>query len=426
MSITAEEFSLIRDFVHEHSGILINDGKEYLVENRLTVLMVQNGCRDFVSFHNKLVADKGPLRAKVIDAMTTNETLWFRDASFFSALSDFVIPQLVKKASQQRVIRIWSAASSTGQEPYSVAMLIDHCCRKMGPKAPPLDRFKILATDISSSALFIANTGRYSQLAISRGMRKAFLDRYFINRGMAFEVNNTIKSMVQFKLFNLKSNFNALGTFDFILCRNVLIYFSNQLKQQIYSQMAKCMNKDGLLAIGASESPRGYTNDFEQVMIGGAALFSLRGSGGAKMAQPAMRSRSRPARQNPAPQQQQPLQRQTARQPIQRQATPRQPVQPTSRTQQPVQRQPVQRTSPGQSNASRPAATQTEPRTALTQQRNVGSGPRAAAKTYLKSSSRTTVKRAQDEHTPQRDQKNTNTGKLPTRSPSNRMGNDRQ
>lgn len=279
MPITPQEFDLIRSFVHEHSGILINAGKEYLVENRLTTLMVQNGCDDFIQLHKKLMADTGPLRTKVIDAMTTNETLWFRDDSFFAALSGGVAPFLLKKAQRQPTVRIWSAACSTGQEPYSVAMLLEDGIRRLGLPATLLGKFSILATDISPSAIFMATSGRYSQLAISRGMRQEFLDRYFIKQGMAFEINPEIKKLVTFKQFNLKDDFSQHGVFDFVLCRNVLIYFSDELKKDIYGKINKGLAPEGLMAIGASESPRGYTTSFEQVMVGGAVLFCPTGAG---------------------------------------------------------------------------------------------------------------------------------------------------
>ncbi|OSM06281.1 CheR family methyltransferase [Magnetofaba australis] len=286
MAITPEEFKNISQYIHDHSGITIGPGKEYLVENRLTVLLVQNGCETFAELHKKLLADTGALRSKVIDAMTTNETLWFRDASFFNALSDYVIPDLLRKAKTRPKIRIWSAASSTGQEAYSVAMLINEGRLKMGASAPPLDKFSIVGTDISPSSVFIAKAGRYSQLAISRGMKKEFLERYFVKNGMAYEVSQEIRSLVEFKLFNLKDSYAPLGTFDLVLCRNVLIYFTDELKGEIYGKINRALQKDGLLAIGASESPRGYTKAFEQVMYGGAAMYKPSGGGGAVAAAP--------------------------------------------------------------------------------------------------------------------------------------------
>ena len=146
MSISPEEFQLMRAFLHEHSGIFIGDGKEYLVENRLMVLLVQNGCDTFFELHEKLQSDHGPLRNKVVDAMTTNETLWFRDNSFSQALEYHVVPQLIKKINQGARVRVWSAACSTGQEPYSVAMLLDNAMQNGGASTAIRGRVTILAT----------------------------------------------------------------------------------------------------------------------------------------------------------------------------------------------------------------------------------------------------------------------------------------
>lgn len=272
MAITPEEFDLIRKFIHEHSGILVGDGKEYLIENRLTPLLVQNGCENFIDLDKKLKADTGPLRAKVIDAMTTNETLWFRDDSFYGALRDSIVPWLIERGKKQPKVRIWSAASSTGQEPYSVAILLTDALSKT-PGAPPVSKFEIMATDISPSAIFIAKTARYSQLAIMRGMKPEYLEKYFTKMGLAFQLNEELKSLVEFRQFNLKESFSSLGTFDFIMCRNVLIYFADDLKSAIYGKHHQALAKDGYLAIGASESPRGYTTKFKQVLMGSAALF---------------------------------------------------------------------------------------------------------------------------------------------------------
>ena len=188
MAITREEFQLIRTFLFEYSGILIGNSKEYLVENRLLVFLVQNGCESFLDLHKKLQADNGPLRSKVIDAMTTKETIWFRDTSFLNALEHFIIPKLIEKARRGNRIRIWSAACSTGQEPYSVAMLLDSALEKMGTAAPSRSCFSLLATDISPSSILTAKSGQYSQLAISRGMRPEFLSRYFTKKGMIHTV----------------------------------------------------------------------------------------------------------------------------------------------------------------------------------------------------------------------------------------------
>ncbi|MBF0446269.1 MAG: protein-glutamate O-methyltransferase CheR, partial [Magnetococcales bacterium] len=201
----------------------------------------------------------------------TNETLWFRDNSFFNGLTDVIIPQLIELSKKQSKVRIWSAASSTGQEPYSVAMLIDHVGRKKNINFD-INKFSILGTDISPTALQNAKMARYSQMTISRGMRKDFLAKYFVKQGAVYEVAPNIRSIVTFKPFNLKDSFRTLGKFDLILCRNVLIYFSDDFKSQIFTKMRSTLSQTGYLAIGASESPRGLTTDFKQVRAGQSVL----------------------------------------------------------------------------------------------------------------------------------------------------------
>ncbi len=278
MAITAKEFQMMKDFLKTHSGIALGDGKEYLLESRLTTLMVQNGCETFAELHRKLQAGAGPLRNKVIDAMTTNETLWFRDDSFFSTIEKDIVPWLIKRAATRKV-RIWSAACSTGQEPYSIAMLIDSALGRTRSVSP--SRFEILATDLSPSAMFMAVSARYSQLALSRGMRPEFKTRYFHSNGLAFELDQKIRAMVTFKQFNLMDSYSLLGRFDIILCRNVLIYFSDELKKNIYGKLSGSLLPDGMLSLGSSESPRGITDALSSELFGKTTFYrSVRGAGG--------------------------------------------------------------------------------------------------------------------------------------------------
>ncbi|MBF0193610.1 MAG: protein-glutamate O-methyltransferase CheR [Magnetococcales bacterium] len=270
MAISKEEFNMISEILKEYSGIVVNPGKEYLIENRLNVLLAQNGCENYVQFYKKIKRDLA-LRSKFIDALTTNETLWFRDNSFFGGLTDVVIPQLLEHSKKQKV-RIWSAASSTGQEPYSVAMLLDYVGRKNNIKFD-INRFSILGTDISPTALQTAKQARYSKMTLSRGMRDEFLPRYFIKQVTTYEITPNIRNIVTFKPFNLKEHFDSLGKFDLILCRNVLIYFSDDFKRQIFTKMRNTLSKNGYLAIGASESPRGLTTEFKQVRIGQSVMY---------------------------------------------------------------------------------------------------------------------------------------------------------
>ncbi len=265
MAISREEFDLFREYIKAKSGITLNYGKEYLIESRLSVLMAQSGCASFRELYDKVSLNGNDLGKKVIDAMTTNETLWFRDATFFGAMEKKVIPWLMEKARRQRV-RIWSAASSTGQEPYSVAMMLDSALEKAGPGAPPAARFEITATDISPSVIFMAVSGRYSQLAISRGMRKDFLERYFRKDGMVYTIDEKIQKMVRFRQLNLKDSFASLGKFDLILCRYVLIYFSDELKDQICTNFHGAMQPESLLALGATEHI-GPRSDFGKISL---------------------------------------------------------------------------------------------------------------------------------------------------------------
>jgi chemotaxis protein methyltransferase CheR len=227
ISISQEEFDLLRKYIQENCGILVGDEKSYLIESRLAQLVVENGCTDFMQFYLKTRQDTGgTLRDKIIDAMTTNETLWFRDNGPWKLFRETLIPDFIDvlKTGKKKRIRIWSAACSTGQEPYSLAMLIQdaleasHCSVRPG-------QFEIIGTDISPSALFLAISGRYNQIAMSRGMDDIHKARYFVQKGRIWELKPDMRNRVTFKQFNLQHSFNMLGPFDLVLCRNVAIYF---------------------------------------------------------------------------------------------------------------------------------------------------------------------------------------------------------
>jgi len=233
--------------------------------------MAQSGCANLKDLYKKISLNGNALGKKVIDAMTTNETLWFRDSTFVDAVENKVVPWLVKKAYKQTV-RIWSAASSTGQEAYSMAMLIDSALRKAGAGAPPASRFQIIGTDISPSVIFMAVSGKYSQLAVSRGMRPEFLTRYFKKDGVVYSVDEKLRNMVTFKQLNLKDSFLTMGKFDLILCRYVLIYFTDELKLKICSKFHRALQPDSLLTIGATESIHG-AKEFTRILTGKSTLY---------------------------------------------------------------------------------------------------------------------------------------------------------
>ena len=264
--ISPEEFFLIRDYIEKHCGIFLTEDKVYLVETRLTTLMIEQGCKTFGELYQKAVEDKSNiLRDKVIEAITTNETFWFRDLHPFGILNEVLFEKLTEeiREGKRSKIKIWCSACSTGQEPYSIAMTFMEYIRR-SPFFRP-EHIEILATDISSTVLFLGKTGRYDNLAISRGLSEEFKNRYFKQDGKIWTITDEIKSMVTFQKLNLQENFTHLGKQDIVFCRNILIYFSVEFKQDILKRIAKLLRPDGYLFLGASESIIMYTQEYEML-----------------------------------------------------------------------------------------------------------------------------------------------------------------
>ena len=241
-SITVNEFKLLRDLIEQSCGIALGDEKAYLIETRLVGLMTENGCEDYGSFYRLVARDpENRLRDKIVDAMTTNETLWFRDTHPFVILRDKLLPPLGEelKAGNRFRIRIWSGASSTGQEAYSIAMTIHEFCRA-NPGLRP-EQFEIMASDISPSALFLAKSGRYDEAALARGLGDERRSQFFHPDGKVWVVNDEVKRLVTFRKFNLQDSLEPLGHFDIVFLRYVCIYFSDPFKRQIYQGIAKLL-----------------------------------------------------------------------------------------------------------------------------------------------------------------------------------------
>lgn len=270
ISLTQEEFELLRKLIEENSGISLGDAKGYLVESRLQPLLKESGCTTFKEFYLKSLDRRNGLIDKIIDAMTTHETLWFRDVTPFITLREKVLPELLKTA-QRRKVRIWSAGCSTGQEPYSIAITV-HEYAITHPGLTP-SRFEILATDISYSALFTAIAGRYHGLGISRGMNQDTLGKYFIKNNYFYDIKNEIKSMVTFKQMNLQAPFTLLGHFDIIFCRNVIIYFSERFKKELFVRFYQSLQPRGFLFLGYSENLGGLSGDFEPIQYKKALFY---------------------------------------------------------------------------------------------------------------------------------------------------------
>ena len=262
--ITATEFKLLRGYIAEHCGIALGDEKSYLVDTRLCELLQETGCVDFGALYRLAVHDSShQLRNRIMDAMTTNETLWFRDGHPFTILKEKLIPQLVEqlRSGARSRIRIWSAACSTGQEPYSIAMVARDLCRTVRGLRP--EHVEILASDISPTALSIAQTGRYDENSWKRGLPEEFGQRYFRQDGQTRVVDDEIKRMVTFQKFNLQDAPDTLGRFDIIFCRYVAIYFSDDFRRILYARLARTMEPNGYLLISAVENLRGVCAAFE-------------------------------------------------------------------------------------------------------------------------------------------------------------------
>ena len=264
--IDPNEFHLLRDYIENICGIYLTEEKMYLVGSRLTPLMVENGCNSLVDLHHKAVSDDSfKLRDKIVEAMTTNETFWFRDESPFVILEEELLKKFaVEIASGKRSkIKIWCAACSTGQEPYSVAMAILEFIRKQRVLKP--EQVEILGTDISSTVLYLAMAGRYDSLAMSRGLPENFKERYFKPDSKVWIINNDVKNMITFKKLNLQEDFGHLENQDIIFCRNVLIYFSPEFKKDILQRIARILKPNGYLFLGASESIFNFTREYKML-----------------------------------------------------------------------------------------------------------------------------------------------------------------
>lgn len=272
--VSSEDFRRLRDYIEEHCGIALGEEKAYLIETRLTKLMVENGCDDFGQFYNVIKrAGNGPLRDKIVDAMTTNETLWFRDGHPYDILREKLLPDLVAemRAGKRNKIRIWSAASSTGQEPYSLAITVREFCRTNSSLRP--EQVEIQGTDISPSALFIAMGGRYDPIAMRRGMTPEIEQRYFKQDGRVSLIDDSVKKMVTFKKFNLQDSPVGMGHFDIVFLRYVAIYFSDDLKRKVFNNLAQVLRPKGFLFLGGVESLRGYSDAFTLLTQGRGTYY---------------------------------------------------------------------------------------------------------------------------------------------------------
>lgn len=252
MPIHPRDFEVVCKAIAEDAGIILRPGKEYLVESRLVPLVKSEGYDSVEGLIGHLRTGSRHLRAVVVDAMTTNETSFFRDAAPFEIIQESVLPSLFESRSATKSLRVWCAASSSGQEPVSLALLI----RDRFPQMAKWD-IKITATDISESMLERCREGVYSQLEVARGLPSPLLTKYFNKRGEAWQLRDEIREMIEYRRLNLANRFPPMPQMDMVMIRNVLIYFDDELKEQILANIAKVLKPDGFLFLGSTETPRG-------------------------------------------------------------------------------------------------------------------------------------------------------------------------
>lgn len=276
-SITYDEYQEFREFLESASGIALGDNKQYLVNSRLGGLVTEMGLSSVGELVGRVKSDtKSGLRERIVDAMTTNETLWFRDHFPFEILKSHILPEL--SALRARPARIWSAACSSGQEPYSMSMIIQEYLQTK-PGSLPRD-VQITATDISSSVLKDAKEGLYDTMALARGLSEERKKRFFDNKGKGWQVKPEIRKRITFSEMNLmKKDYLGLGKFDVIFCRNVLIYFSSEVKREILKRFSQVLEPGGYICLGASESMSGYVDFFEIVRYQGGLVYRLKKAG---------------------------------------------------------------------------------------------------------------------------------------------------
>ena len=255
--MTPQDYEYLRKILKERSGLDLSADKQYLVESRLIPLARKAGLAGIPELVAKMKGGAEALTSDVVEAMTTNETFFFRDKIPFEHLRDTILPALMQTRASRKLVRIWSAASSTGQEPYSIAMCLKEKAAQLAGW-----RFEIVATDLSQEVLEKSKAGIYSQFEVQRGLPIQLLVKYFAQTGELWQINADIRGMVQYRQLNLLQDFSSLGKFDVVFCRNVLIYFDQQTKTQIFERIARVTEPDGMLMLGAAESVVGISDAF--------------------------------------------------------------------------------------------------------------------------------------------------------------------
>ncbi|MBR0714566.1 protein-glutamate O-methyltransferase CheR [Bradyrhizobium liaoningense] len=258
--MTPTEYEYLRKFLRDHSGLDLSADKQYLIESRLLPLARKANLSGIGELVQKLQVGSSALITSVVEAMTTNETFFFRDKVPFEHFRETIMPEILRARAARKSVRIWCAAGSTGQEPYSLAMSL----KEMGVALTGW-RVEIIATDLSQEVLEKSKAGIYSQFEVQRGLPIQMLVKYFKQTGETWQINPELRAMIQHRQLNLLHDFSQLGTFDVIFCRNVLIYFDQDTKINIFNRLARQIEPDGFLVLGAAETVVGLTDTFRPI-----------------------------------------------------------------------------------------------------------------------------------------------------------------
>ena len=272
-ALTAPELSYLRDLVRERAAIIVDESKDYLVESRLGPVARRQGIGSLSELVGRLRRERtGPLHDLVVDAMTTNETSFFRDVHPWKALEAEWLPALIAARRSTRQLTVWNAACSSGQEPYSLAMLL----RDRFPTIVDTWNVRIIATDLSAEMLGRAAAGRFTQLEVNRGLPAASLAKHFTRDGAHWRIDDRLRAMIEFRALNLAEPWPFLPQVDLLFCRNVLIYFDVDTKRRILGWARERLRSDGLLLLGTAETTLNIDDRYERLVSGRATAYRPR------------------------------------------------------------------------------------------------------------------------------------------------------
>jgi chemotaxis protein methyltransferase CheR len=277
MALSSANFQYIQEFARDTAAIVLEPGKEYLVETRLGPIAKQSGFNTLDDFINQLKSNRAvtPFHDQTIDALTTNETSFFRDFHPFETLRQHVLPRLIEQRAGLRKLSIWSAASSTGQEPYTLGLLLkEHFPQLAGWN------ISILATDLSPTVLAQAKQGTYSQLEVNRGLPAPYLVKYFNKVDTKWVVKDEVKKLIEYRQMNLVKPWPIMPVFDIVFIRNVMIYFDVETKKGILKRIRQCLQPQGCLFLGTAETTMNIDPEWTPTTLGKATVYQVRKTGG--------------------------------------------------------------------------------------------------------------------------------------------------